>query len=279
MANDNEKLRLEYDDLQEKLKELGSDLEKRDKLYLEIAQENDKDFDETRKQYFIEKIKPLVEKRAKAGEYLNKMYQTNESLFNMIEKLNTQYEEDTLNTVNMIKKLELKKKMEDDKINLLEREHQILKYRIYISDETIHLLYIMSIIMVVCCLVVLLNYFKIVDKIIVSFLLLTIIMFFVLYVVKVIVIDRVNINTYFYRKIDFNKPKEDEILTQPEEDEEDSKYYEILRTESKGDGCKKQIERGTKIEDAKDEILDKVKSNIVISMGNEKDSDRCLITR
>ena len=86
MANDNENLRLEYDDLQAKLKELGSDLEKRDRLYLEIAQENDNNFDETRKQYFIDKIKPLVEKREKAGEYLNKMYQTNGRLINMINK-------------------------------------------------------------------------------------------------------------------------------------------------------------------------------------------------
>ena len=155
-----------------------------------------------------------------------------------MEKLNTQYTEDTENTVNMINKLDLKKKLEEDKINLLEREHQILKYKTFISDETIHLLYVMSIVMVVCCLIVLLNYFKIADKIIISFLLLTIIIFFILYVVKVLVIDRVNLNTHFYKKIDFNKPKEDEILTQPEEDEEDSHYYNILRTKNNGDGCK-----------------------------------------
>ena len=134
--------------------------------------------------------------------------------------------------------------------------------------------------MVVCCLVVLLNYFKIVDKIIVSFLLLTIIIFFVLYVVKVLVIDRVNINTYFYRKIDFNKPEEDEIQTQAEEDAEDSQYYEILRTKPKGNGCKdNRIRHGTKIENARDEILDKVKINIYDSMRNEEDANRCLITR
>ena len=63
------------------------------------------------------------------------------------------------------------------------------------------------------------------------------------------------------------------------EDEEDSQYYNILE-HNNGDGCKdNKVLYGDKIENARDELLDEVKLNIMDSMENQLDADRCLITR
>lgn len=267
--------KMEYARLQEDLEDLQKKLQNRDTKYLEIADLQDPEFRNRRKDYFInEKVIPLVNERKQVGDYLKRMYDNGIALEEQINHRITEYTNNIERFNETISKFDSKEKKEEDKINLLEREHQILKYKTYIYDETIHLLYIMSIVLIVCCLVVLSNYLSIVDRVIVCCVLIVIILLYILYVVKIIVIDRVNINNYFYRNIDFNKPTKDEIK---KNDDEDSTYQ--VYTEVNGrDECdvKDNVGKGSFYE-SDDDLLAEVISDIDTT--KSKNADRCLITR
>ena len=267
-----------YHTRKRELENIITSIKARDSLYLRIARERDATgFNNRRKDHFINtEIKPRVEKRRKAGEYLSYLLERNKNLISMYGTLGAQYDLDKENTEKYIEKLDYEERTDKEKKSFLEREHQILKYKTNISDETIHLLYIMLVVQIILCLVVLLNYFKIMDRIIVSFLIIIIIIFFILYVIKIVLIDRANLNTYFYKKIDFNKPKEDEIFKKdPTGESDEIMAYKVIEQEDKCNQGLKSYDQGAIFEGDNDELLQEVKDNVGSQISSNQ---RCLIS-
>jgi hypothetical protein len=269
--------KVEYTRLQADLEDLQTKLQNRDQKYLEIADLQDPQFRNRRIEYFIqEKVMPLVKEREDIGKILHQMYQNSVNLNTQLRERTGQYQQNIEDLNITLEKLGSKEKREENKVNFLEREHQILKYNTYVYDVTIHILYIMVIVLIIASLVVALNYFYIIDRVIVGCILLVIFLLFILYAVKVLVVDRVNINNYFYNKKDFNRPENDEI--KKGDGLEDTLEYQIYKNDDRDSECNRtQSSHGTGsfFEERNDNILNEVKRDV----GEEVDNERCLILR
>ena len=92
------------------------------------------------------------------------------------------------------------------KINLKHREYQLLEYDNLIKEQTIHILYILIIVLIICSLFVALNIFMGFPKRAVALAIILIFGFYICYVIKLILVDDTNINVYNLTEFDYNKP-------------------------------------------------------------------------
>lgn len=91
------------------------------------------------------------------------------------------------------------------------REVQIKKYDNYKYGETIHILYVLCFVFLLCGLIIIGNMNNLINNYILLLSIIVIIILFLLYIIKILIIDNVNINNFIYHKYDYNKPTEEEI--------------------------------------------------------------------
>ena len=110
-------------------------------------------------------------------------------------------------------KKEYRKKHDKDlkDIDLRHRQFQILQYDNFIKQQTVHLLYVLIVFLVICSLVIGLNLFFGLNKTVLTGIIILLIGFYILYLIKTLVVDDININVYDNHELDFNKPTNAEI--------------------------------------------------------------------
>ena len=110
-------------------------------------------------------------------------------------------------------KEQYKKKHDQDlqDIDLRHRQFQILQYDNFIKQQTVHLLYVLIVFLVICSLVIGLNLFFGLNKTVLTGIIILLIGFYILYLIKTLVVDDININVYDNHELDFNKPTNAEI--------------------------------------------------------------------
>lgn len=110
-------------------------------------------------------------------------------------------------------KKEYRKKHDQDlqDIDLRHRQFQILQYDNFIKQQTVHLLYVLIVFLVICSLVIGLNLFFGLNKTVLTGIITLLIGFYILYLIKTLVVDDININVYDNHELDFNKPTNAEI--------------------------------------------------------------------
>lgn len=110
-------------------------------------------------------------------------------------------------------KEQYKKKQDNDlkDIDLRHRQFQILQYDNFIKQQTVHLLYVLIVFLVICSLVIGLNLFFGLNKTVLTGIIILLIGFYILYLIKTLVVDDININVYDNHELDFNKPTNAEI--------------------------------------------------------------------
>lgn len=110
-------------------------------------------------------------------------------------------------------KEQYKKKHDKDlqDIDLRHRQFQILQYDNFIKQQTVHLLYVLIVFLVICSLVIGLNLFFGLNKTVLTGIIILLIGFYILYLIKTLVVDDININVYDNHELDFNKPTNAEI--------------------------------------------------------------------
>lgn len=91
------------------------------------------------------------------------------------------------------------------------RDIQIERYNLYKYRETLHLLYVLIFVFLLASIIVLANINDLINNYILLLLLVIIFIFYLLYVIKIILVDNVNINNFIYKKFDYNKPTEEDI--------------------------------------------------------------------
>lgn len=96
-------------------------------------------------------------------------------------------------------------------IDLRHRQFQILQYDNFIKQQTVHLLYVLIVFLVICSLVIGLNLFFGLNKTVLTGIIILLIGFYILYLIKTLVVDDININVYDNHELDFNKPTNAEI--------------------------------------------------------------------
>jgi hypothetical protein len=131
-------------------------------------------------------------------------YNVASSTSNNIDSIEKKFEAD---------KLEYRKKHDKDlqNIDLRHRQFQILQYDNFIKQQTVHLLYVLIVFLVICSLIIGLNLFFGLNKTVLTGIIILLIGFYILYLIKTLVIDDININVYDQHELDFNKPTNAEI--------------------------------------------------------------------
>ena len=168
------------------------------------------------------------------------------------------------NLPKTVEKNEIKKQII---IDTYIRDVQIKKYDNYKSEETIHILYVLSFVFLLCILIVIANLNKMLDNYILLLSLIMVLVLFLLYVIKILVIDNVNINNFIYSKYDYNNPTQEEINMGKIKD----KMYNSI-SDNTQDECGEPIDyHGTANEENK--ILEKVKKETAGS----RDVRNCLL--
>ncbi len=92
---------------------------------------------------------------------------------------------------------------------------------------------------------------------------------YILYLVKILFVDTVNVNNFNFRRYNYNKPTQNEL---EEGKKEESAFKKIeLNSEST---CTQKVDHGDGIQfEIEDKLLDSVKENV----GDEYDSKKCLV--
>jgi hypothetical protein len=133
-------------------------------------------------------------------------YNVASSTSNNIDSIEKKFEAD---------KEQYRKKHDKDlqNIDLRHRQFQILQYDNFIKQQTVHLLYVLIVFLVICSLVIGLNLFFGLNKTVLTGIIILLIGFYILYLIKTLVVDDININVYDQNELDFNKPTNAEIAS------------------------------------------------------------------
>ena len=248
-------LSYEIEDLLKKLKE-------RDDLWIDIGVKQEGGNYPTQKieNNVRDKINEEVKKREEAWDIISDIYNEHREMLDTIGILAPC---PTLNDYKeTIEKLSTK--------NLtLKRRYGYGDYIISINKENIQLLYIFIITLAICLVILTLRYFDIFNTTITLIICISLITVYVFYLIKVIVLDRVNRNNIYFDKYDFNKPSEEEIKKGREKEKEKEKEKE---TETEGGDtnkgeCKEDLYgRGINLfSTEEDKILEDIKENQILS--------------
>jgi hypothetical protein len=242
-----------YKLLSYEIEDLLSKIKNRDDLWIDLGKEKiGNDFpSEKINQNIKEKVDSEVLKREKVWDVINDTFKEH---ILMIENLNSDFKDCNINN-------------EDNDIlkgrNLtLERRYGIKEYDILLRKENIQLLYFGILTGTICIIILCLKYFDFIKLTIALSIYLFILIIYVSYLIKIIVLDRVNRNSIYFHKYDFNKPTPEEIKKSREEN-----------TENENSGCKEDIYgRGSKSYQSQlnDPILDEIKANTELS------AEKCL---
>lgn len=97
------------------------------------------------------------------------------------------------------------------KIDLKHREYQLLEYDNFIKEQTVHMLYILIIVLILCSIIIALNIFMKVPKSAITLAIVLVFGFYICYVLKLLLVDDTNMNIYNFHEYDYNKPTPQEI--------------------------------------------------------------------
>lgn len=255
-----EELKKQYQEILNRLENLQLDSSDRDAKYLQIASLLNDDFNTERKMYLREgKLNELKNYRNNIKDVLVDKANLLQKREKEIEIAKTFYTgiDETFRKQSANLKHELGSFK--DYQQLSQQKYKVKKYDQFINKETIHLLYVLFIIFIICLLCLLLGLFQYLEPAYVVLLIITFVILYVLYLVKMVYIDRVNINKYIFKKYDFNKPSENELDKGKKEETEFKKF-------EKQDECnKKESTYGpvsTEIGGRNDELIGKVTTDI-----------------
>lgn len=143
-------------------------------------------------------------------EYLDKIITMSDTHSKNLDEVSSKFE-----TMQNAKILQLKtenlQKIQD--VELRKRKYQILKYQNYLNDEATHLLWSLIVVLLVCCFIVLANllglpYFT---MSMIFALIFTILGIYGIYLIKILLVDNVNINIYDIHQYNYSKPTTEEI--------------------------------------------------------------------
>lgn len=244
-----------YKLLSYEIEDLLTKIKSRDDLWIDLGKEKvGNDFPSNKiNQNIKEKVDSEVLKREKVWDIINDTF--NEHIL-MIANLNNDFKDCNLkNENNNILK---------GKNLTLERRYGIKEYDILLRKENIQLLYFGIITGTICILILCLKYFDFINLTIALFIYIFLLVIYVAYLVKIMVLDRVNRNSIYFHKYNFNKPTEEEIKKSREQNSEN---------DNSGNSCKEDIYgRGSKSYQSQldDPILDEIKANTELS------AEKCL---
>lgn len=262
-----EELKKQYQEILNRLENLQTDTGDREAKYLQIASLLNDDFNSKRKMYLREdKLNELKSYRENIKNYLIEKAQLLEKRENEIKIAQEFYSSIDYSIGKQKASISSDIDKFKDYKQLSEQKYKVKKYDNFINNETIHLLYILFIIFIISLLCILLGMFKYVEPAYAVLLVISFVILYILYLVKMVYIDRVNINKYIFKKYDFNKPSEEE-LAKGKKEETEFKVFE------EQDECGEQQNTtygpvSTEIGGRDDELIGKVKSDI----GDDKDA-------
>ena len=230
-------LSYEIEDLLKKLKE-------RDDLWIDIGEQTEgANYSGTKITSNIkDKINEEVKKREEAWDIINDIYNEHKEML------------DTIGVLPPCPSINDYKGNLDSQMtkNLtIERRYGYGDYIISLNKENIQLIYILIIFLAVCLIILSLRYLDVFNTSLTLIICISIITVYVFYLIKVIVLDRVNRNNIYFDKYDFNKPSEVEIKKSREKD-----------IEAKPEGeCKDDVygRDPQSVNSEKDELLDEIK--------------------
>ena len=190
-------LSYEIEDLLKKLKE-------RDNLWIDIGEQTEGDnYPGIKiKSNIRDKINEEVTKREDVWDIINDIYTKHQEMLDTIGILAPC---PTINDYKGILGTQMTQNL------TLERRYGYGDYIISLNKENIQLLYIFIIALAICLIILSLRYFDVLNTSVTLIICISIITVYVFYLIKVIVLDRVNRNNIYFDKYDFNKPSEVEI--------------------------------------------------------------------
>ena len=261
-----EELKKQYQEILNRLENLQTDAGDREAKYLQIAALLNDDFNSQRKMYLREdKLNELKSYRENIKNYLIEKAQLLEKRENEIKIAQEFYS--TIDNSVAQQKASISGNIDKfrEYKQLSEQKYKVKKYDNFINNETIHLLYILFIIFIISLLCILLGMFKYLEPAYAVLLVISFVILYILYLVKMVYIDRVNINKYIFKKYDFNKPSEAELAKGKKEETE----FKVFEEQNE---CPEQQNTtygpvSTEIGGRDDELLGKVESDI----GDDRD--------
>ena len=227
-------LEIKYDKLSSEIKELLNKLEERDDIWIDYKSLDDPNFPKEKvNQNIQDYIQNLIKERTEIWSYVYDINQQNKNLKNKLD-------------------IEFK--------NLLKKDcgNQNEKYNHHFEKKKSKKIFTL----VICLLFLVTFFFNKINKIITLIGCLTVSILYVLYLFKVIYIDRINRNRLYFNKYDFNKPTETEMRTARVN--KDGEYQEK-------NTCQEQ--NNNIVSNNEELILEKVEKDTQ----KQKDKKRCLL--
>ena len=245
-----------YKLLSYEIEDLLNKIKKRDDLWIDIGTEKIGSSFQYNKinQNIKEKIDVEVSKREKAWDIMNDTINNHINIYNNLDG-----EVKSCNLDDMTYK-SLK-----GKNSTLQRRYGIKEYDVMLKKENIQVLYFGILAGTIGILILTLQYLNILNLTLSLSIYLVILIIYVAYLIKIMVLDRVNRNKIYFHKLDFNKPTENEIKK--------SKENDSIESEGEDSSCKEdKYGRGSKTYESQlqDNILDQIKET------TELDSVKCL---
>ena len=219
---------------------------------------------ETLKTEFLD---PIMKKRRQYGVVLGKMLEYSKQLKDKEVDLQNVKNKEKAFLVEQNKNINNSNREIEEKGDLYYRQAQIIRHQNYIYEQSVHLLFLLIFVLIICILVIFTSVLNQLNKYVSYTIIITVISVYILYLVKILFVDKVNINNFNFRRYNYNRPTEDEI----EEGNEKDSEFKSLNIDNEGI-CPGAVDHGEGLQHEKeDKILELVKLN------TEPDSEKCLV--
>ena len=250
------------------LKNINQTLINLERAYVQAISSNSNLNNERVETLKTEFLNPIMKKRREYGVILGKMLlYTNELKIKENEMKESKEKERNFLKIQT-QKINDKNIDYKEKSDLYYRQAQIIRHQNYIYEQSVHLLFVLIFILLICILVIFTSVVGKISKYVSYTIIITVISLYILYLVKILFIDRININNFNFRRFDFNKPSDYEIESG---NLEENNFNSI--NINKESTCPTSVDHGEGLQHTKeDKILDLVKLN------TEPDSEKCLVT-
>ena len=182
------------------VEELLSKLKERDDVWIDIGKDQEGEDYSNKKinENIKEKVEDEVLKRKEAWDIINDIYNKQKDIYDKVKDNNCDI--DTNNLYKIV-----------GKNVTLQRRYLTMDYDILLKKENIKLLLYCIVVLFICLVLIILNIVDLVTFATILPFYLGIITVYIFYLVKVVLLDRVNRNNINFHKFDFNKPDNSEI--------------------------------------------------------------------
>lgn len=212
-------------------------------------------------------LNPIISKREEYSLILSKLVDSSNSMLNKEKSLKESKLSVRDNLLTEFIKLNDSNNLMKEKGDLYFRQSQIVRQQNYIFDQSVHLLFLLVFILLISIFVIIATVMGKVNKYICYLIIIAVISLYILYLVKILFVDTVNVNNFNFRKYNYNKPNQKEL----EEGKKEEQDFQQIELDSESP-CAQKVDHGDGIQfEIEDKLLETVKSDANL------DSENCLV--